>query len=76
MITNNIDKKIRGRTLAGLTLRDLVRRGHTRDLNPYARSAIISTIVCALLNATSAIELAIWPVIAGPTLPTTKGALG
>ncbi|GJZ75725.1 hypothetical protein Tco_0640190, partial [Tanacetum coccineum] len=37
-------------------------------------------MVRVLPNATSAIELAIWPVIAGvllmPTLLTTKGALG
>ncbi|GJR93417.1 putative reverse transcriptase domain-containing protein [Tanacetum coccineum] len=51
-----------------------------RDLNPYALSAIITTMVCVLPNATSTIELAIWPVIAGvllmPTLLITKGALG
>ncbi|GJY71359.1 putative reverse transcriptase domain-containing protein [Tanacetum coccineum] len=35
------------------------------DLNPYVLSAIITTVVCVLPNATSAIELAIWPVIAG-----------
>ncbi|GJW24209.1 reverse transcriptase domain-containing protein [Tanacetum coccineum] len=50
------------------------------DLNPYALSAIITTMVCVLPNATSAIELAIWPVIAGvllmPTLLITKGVLG
>ncbi|GKB77434.1 reverse transcriptase domain-containing protein [Tanacetum coccineum] len=50
------------------------------DLNPYALSVIITTMVCVLPNATSVIELAIWPVIAGvllmPTLLITKGALG
>ncbi|GJQ96854.1 putative reverse transcriptase domain-containing protein [Tanacetum coccineum] len=50
------------------------------DLNPYALSAIITTMVRVLPNATSAIELAIWPMIAGvllmPTLLITKGALG
>ncbi|GJW18219.1 putative reverse transcriptase domain-containing protein [Tanacetum coccineum] len=57
---NNNDKKTRGRTPAGLTLRDLVRRSHTGDLNPYALNAIITTTVHVLLNATSATELAIW----------------
>ncbi|GJY79569.1 hypothetical protein Tco_0485370 [Tanacetum coccineum] len=50
------------------------------DLNPYALSAIITTMVRVLPNATSAIELAIWPVIAGfllmATMLITKGALG
>ncbi|GJY52839.1 hypothetical protein Tco_0444503 [Tanacetum coccineum] len=50
------------------------------DLNPYVLSAIITTMVCVLPNATSAIELAIWPVIAGvllmPTLLINKGELG
>ncbi|GKC13093.1 putative reverse transcriptase domain-containing protein [Tanacetum coccineum] len=54
MITNNNnDKKIRGRTLAGLTLRDLVRKSHTGDLNPYALNATITTMVHVLPNATS-----------------------
>ncbi|GKC01531.1 putative reverse transcriptase domain-containing protein [Tanacetum coccineum] len=61
IINNNNDKKTRGRTPTGLTLRDLVRRSHTRDLNPYALNAIITTIVHVLPNATSATELAIWP---------------
>ncbi|GKA07347.1 putative reverse transcriptase domain-containing protein [Tanacetum coccineum] len=51
-----------------------------RDLNPYALSAIIITMVRVLPNVTSAIELAIWPVIAGfllmPILLITKGVLG
>ncbi|GJU51817.1 hypothetical protein Tco_1221372 [Tanacetum coccineum] len=41
------------------------------DLNPYALSAIITTMVRVLPNATSAIELAIWPVIAGVLLMPT-----
>ncbi|GJT98551.1 putative reverse transcriptase domain-containing protein [Tanacetum coccineum] len=35
------------------------------DLNPYALNAIITTMVHVLLNATSATELAIWPVTIG-----------
>ncbi|GJW96384.1 putative reverse transcriptase domain-containing protein [Tanacetum coccineum] len=61
MITNNNDNKTRGRTLARVTLRDLVRRSHMGDLSPYALNAIITTMVHVLPNATSAIELAIWP---------------
>ncbi|GKD99040.1 hypothetical protein Tco_1382937 [Tanacetum coccineum] len=61
-------------------MQGLVGRSYTGDLNPYALSTIITTMVCVLLNATSAIELAIWPVIARvllmPTLLSTKGALG
>ncbi|GJY28870.1 putative reverse transcriptase domain-containing protein [Tanacetum coccineum] len=59
---NNNDKKIRGRTPAGLTLWDLVRRNHTGDQNPYALNAIITMMAHVLLNATSATELAIWPM--------------
>ncbi|GKE60693.1 hypothetical protein Tco_1511060 [Tanacetum coccineum] len=70
----------RGRTLAGPTLQDLVRRSHTRDLNPYALNATITMTVHVLPNATSATELAIWIVTVGvppmPTLLTTKGVLG
>ncbi|GKD32560.1 putative reverse transcriptase domain-containing protein, partial [Tanacetum coccineum] len=81
MITNNNnEKKTRGRTPARLTLWDLVRRSHTGDLNPYALDEIITTMVHVLPNATSATELAIWPVTVGvppmPTLLTTKEALG
>ncbi|GJX72291.1 putative reverse transcriptase domain-containing protein [Tanacetum coccineum] len=50
------------------------------DLNPFPLSAVITMMVYVLPNATSAIELAIWLVIAGvllvPTLLITKGALG
>ncbi|GJR44687.1 putative reverse transcriptase domain-containing protein [Tanacetum coccineum] len=46
-------------------LQGLVRRSYTGDLNLYALSEIITTMVRVLPNATSAIELAIWPVIAG-----------
>ncbi|GJZ21074.1 reverse transcriptase domain-containing protein [Tanacetum coccineum] len=68
------------RTLAEPTLHDLVRRSHTRDLNPYALNATITMMVHVLPNATSATELAISPVTVGvppmPTLLITKGALG
>ncbi|GKC47065.1 hypothetical protein Tco_1064787 [Tanacetum coccineum] len=81
MITNNNnDKKTRGRTPAGLTLWDLVRRSHTRDLSPYALNAIITTMVHVLPIATSATELAIWPATVGVLqilmLVTIRGALG
>ncbi|GJV60090.1 hypothetical protein Tco_1466190 [Tanacetum coccineum] len=81
MITNsNNNNKTRGRTLAGPTLQDLVRRSHTGDLNPYALNATITTMVHVLPNATSTTELAIWLLTVGvppmPTLLTTKGALG
>ncbi|GJW13419.1 putative reverse transcriptase domain-containing protein [Tanacetum coccineum] len=56
---NNNDKKTRGRTPAGLILRDLVRRSHTGDLNPYALNATITTTVHVLPNATSATEFSI-----------------
>ncbi|GKG47401.1 hypothetical protein Tco_0506886, partial [Tanacetum coccineum] len=66
MITNN-NNKTRGRTLAGPTLQDLVRRNLTKDLNLYAQ------------NATSATELAIWLVTVGVLqilmLVTIRGAL-
>ncbi|GJT90341.1 putative reverse transcriptase domain-containing protein [Tanacetum coccineum] len=59
--TNNHNKnKTRGRTLAEPTLHNLVRRSHTRDLNPYALNATIPMMVYVLPNATSATELAIW----------------
>ncbi|GKE61321.1 hypothetical protein Tco_1511688, partial [Tanacetum coccineum] len=82
MITNNNNNnnKTRGRTLAEPTLKDLVRRSHTGDLNSYALNATITMMVHVLPNATSATELAIWLVTVGvppmPTLLTTKGALG
>ncbi|GKF12487.1 putative reverse transcriptase domain-containing protein [Tanacetum coccineum] len=79
MITNN-NNRIRGRTLAGLMLQGLVRRNLTEDLNLCAQNATITMTVSVLQNATSATELAIWPVTVGvlqmPTLLTTKGALG
>ncbi|GKA47634.1 hypothetical protein Tco_0740517 [Tanacetum coccineum] len=68
---HNNDKKIRGKTPAWLTLRDLERRSHMGDLDPYALNAIITTMVHVLPNATSATELAIWPVtIRVPPMPT------
>nr|GEV54519.1 hypothetical protein [Tanacetum cinerariifolium] len=75
--TNN---KIRGRTLAGLTLLGLVRRNLTEDLNLCAPNATITMTDHVLSNVISATELAIWPVIVGvlqmPIMLTTKGALG
>ncbi|GKG26380.1 hypothetical protein Tco_0399526 [Tanacetum coccineum] len=82
MITNNNnnDKKTKGRTPAWLTLRDLVRRSHTMDLNPYALNAIITTMVHVLPNATCVTKLAIWPATVGDlqilTLVAIRGALG
>ncbi|GKA34549.1 hypothetical protein Tco_0720978 [Tanacetum coccineum] len=79
MATKLMDKKIR--TFAKrLTLQGLVRRNHIEDLNPYAKNATITTTVHVLPNATSATELAIWPVTVGVLrilmLVTIKGALG
>nr|GEY25111.1 putative reverse transcriptase domain-containing protein [Tanacetum cinerariifolium] len=58
-----------------LTLQGTGRRNMTSDLN-----ATIAMMVHVLPNATSATELAIWPVTVGvvqmPILLTTKGALG
>ncbi|GKB53055.1 hypothetical protein Tco_0903808 [Tanacetum coccineum] len=52
----------------------------TEDLSHCALNATITTMVCVLPNATSATELAIWPLTVGvlqmPILLTTKGALG
>ncbi|GJR55363.1 putative reverse transcriptase domain-containing protein [Tanacetum coccineum] len=79
MITNN-NNRTRGRTLAELTLQGLVRRNLTEDLNLCAPNATITMMVSVLQNATSATELAIWPVNVGVLqmliLLTTKGALG
>ncbi|GKF21024.1 hypothetical protein Tco_0069662, partial [Tanacetum coccineum] len=79
MITNN-NNRTRGRTLAGLMLQGLVRRNLTEDLNLCAQNATITMTVNVLQNATSATELAIWPVTVGvlqiPTLLTTKKAPG
>nr|GEV51218.1 putative reverse transcriptase domain, ribonuclease H-like domain, aspartic peptidase domain protein [Tanacetum cinerariifolium] len=76
--TNN--NKTRGITLEGLTLLGLVRRNLMEDLNLCALNASITMMVYVLLNATSATELAIWPVTVGvlqmPILLTTKGAPG
>ncbi|GJW33259.1 putative reverse transcriptase domain-containing protein [Tanacetum coccineum] len=76
--TNN--NKTRGRTLVEPTLQGLVRRNLMEDLNLYAPNATITMTVSVLQNATSATELAIWPVTVGvlqmPILQITKGALG
>ncbi|GKF69538.1 hypothetical protein Tco_0202595, partial [Tanacetum coccineum] len=78
MITNNNITK--GRTLAELILQGLVRRNLTEDLNLCAPNATITMMVSVLPNATSATELAIWPVTVGvlqmPILLTTKRGLG
>ncbi|GJS54380.1 putative reverse transcriptase domain-containing protein [Tanacetum coccineum] len=60
MITNN--NRTRGKTLAELILQGLVRRNLTEDLNLCAPNATITMMVSVLPNATSATELAIWPV--------------
>ncbi|GJZ30663.1 putative reverse transcriptase domain-containing protein [Tanacetum coccineum] len=77
--TNNNNNRTRGRTLAGLILQGLVKRNNMGDLNPYAQNATITTMVHVLPDATSATELAIWPVTIGVlpmlTLLTTRGAL-
>ncbi|GKC85460.1 putative reverse transcriptase domain-containing protein [Tanacetum coccineum] len=62
MITNN-NNKIRGRTRAWLMLQGLVRRNLMEDLNLCSQNATITMTVSVLQNATSAIELAIWPMI-------------
>ncbi|GJR28509.1 reverse transcriptase domain-containing protein [Tanacetum coccineum] len=53
IINNNNNHKTRGRTPAWLMLHGLVRRSYTGDLNPYVLSAIITTMVRVLSNATS-----------------------
>ncbi|GJZ98980.1 reverse transcriptase domain-containing protein, partial [Tanacetum coccineum] len=77
--TELMDKKIRTFT-ERLTLLGRVRRNLTEGLNLCAPNATITMMVSVLQNATSAIELAIWPVTIGvlqmPILLTTKGALG
>ncbi|GKG39319.1 hypothetical protein Tco_0463464, partial [Tanacetum coccineum] len=77
--TTNNNNRTRGRTLAGPTLQDLVRRSHTGDLNPYAQNATITTMVHVLLNATNATKLAILPVTVEVrqmlTMLTTRRAL-
>ncbi|GKC95647.1 putative reverse transcriptase domain-containing protein [Tanacetum coccineum] len=76
--TNN-NNRTRGRTLAGLLLQGLVKRSHTGDLNSYAQSATITTMVHVLPNATNATKLAILPVTVEvrqmPTMLTTRRAL-
>nr|GEX49882.1 reverse transcriptase domain-containing protein [Tanacetum cinerariifolium] len=76
--TNN--NKTKGRTLVGITLLGLMRRNLTEGLNLCALNATITMMVHVLLNATSATELAIWPVtvrvLQMPILLTTKGAPG
>ncbi|GJY10228.1 hypothetical protein Tco_0378413 [Tanacetum coccineum] len=78
IITNN--NRTRGRTLAGFILQGLVKRSHTRDLNPYALNETITTTVRVLQNATNATNLAILLVTVGvremPTMLTIRGALG
>ncbi|GKC00082.1 hypothetical protein Tco_0986218 [Tanacetum coccineum] len=66
MITNNNNtNKTRGKTLVEPTLHDQVKRNLTEDLNLYVLNATTTTTVHVLPNATSATELAIWPVTAG-----------
>nr|GEV48395.1 hypothetical protein [Tanacetum cinerariifolium] len=78
--TRTDNNKIRGRTLAGPTLLGLRRRSHMEDLRHCALNATITMMVRVLPNATSATELAIWPVTVGvlqmPILLTTKRASG
>ncbi|GKC68621.1 hypothetical protein Tco_1101219 [Tanacetum coccineum] len=80
MITNNNKNKTRGRTLAGPTLQDLVRRNLREDLNLCAQNATITMTDNVLQNATSETELAICLVTVGvlqmPMLLTIRGALG
>ncbi|GKB11701.1 putative reverse transcriptase domain-containing protein [Tanacetum coccineum] len=61
MITNT-NNRTRDKTRAGLMLQGLVRRNLTEDPNLYAINATINMMVSVLQNATSATELAIWPV--------------
>ncbi|GJX85409.1 hypothetical protein Tco_0336183 [Tanacetum coccineum] len=76
--TNN--NRTRGKILAELTLQGTGRRNITADLSHCVLNATITMMVYVLPNATSATELAIWPMIVGVLqmliLPTTKGALG
>nr|GEV27094.1 hypothetical protein [Tanacetum cinerariifolium] len=66
MITNN--NKTRGRTLVGTTLLGLGRRSHMGDQSHCALNETITMMVRVLSNATSATELAIWPVTVGVLL--------
>ncbi|GJR88489.1 hypothetical protein Tco_0212500 [Tanacetum coccineum] len=76
--TNN--SRTRGKILAGLTLQGTGRRNITADLSRCILNTTITIMVHVLPNATSATELAIWPVTVGvlqmPILLTTKEALG
>ncbi|GJZ23646.1 hypothetical protein Tco_0561105 [Tanacetum coccineum] len=79
MITNN-NNKIRGKTLAGPTLQDLVKINLMEDLNLCAQNATITMTDNVLQNVTSATELAIWLVTVGvlqmPMLLTIRRVLG
>nr|GFB58329.1 hypothetical protein [Tanacetum cinerariifolium] len=69
MITNS--KKTRSRTLTGPTPLDLRRRFHMGDLSHCVLNETITMMVRVLPNATSATELAIWPVTIGVLLLLT-----
>ncbi|GJR24162.1 putative reverse transcriptase domain-containing protein [Tanacetum coccineum] len=64
--TNN---KIRGRTLKGLTLLGLVKKGSTRDHCPYVQNATITTKDHVLPGVISARRSAIWLVTVGVLVP-------
>nr|GEW50507.1 hypothetical protein [Tanacetum cinerariifolium] len=65
--------------LAALTLHGMGRRNITTDLSRCVLNATVTMMVHVLSNATSATELAIWPVTVGvlqmPILLTSKKAL-
>nr|GFC15101.1 reverse transcriptase domain-containing protein [Tanacetum cinerariifolium] len=69
MIINT--KKTIGRTLVGPSLLGMGRRSHIGDLSHCALNATITMMVRVLPNATSAKELAIWPVTVGILLLLT-----
>nr|GEY04272.1 putative reverse transcriptase domain-containing protein [Tanacetum cinerariifolium] len=64
-IKANSNNKTRGKILAGLTLRDLVKRNHTEGLNLCALSVTITMMVHVPRNATSTTKLATLLVIVG-----------
>ncbi|GKA19404.1 putative reverse transcriptase domain-containing protein [Tanacetum coccineum] len=64
--TNN---KTRGRTLGGLTLLGLVKRGSTRDHFPYVPNETITTKDHVLPGVISARRSAIWLVTVGVLVP-------
>ncbi|GKE22874.1 hypothetical protein Tco_1434386 [Tanacetum coccineum] len=76
--TNN--SRTRGKILAGLTLQGTGRRNIMVDLSRCVLNATITMMVNVFPNATSATELAIWPVtveaLQMPILLTTKEELG